>query len=101
MKPSLAETFAPIFEQDVPSTGICELEAFRVVGIDLFKVTPSFQTKFLPDFRQVKVLFPTTDLTPTLVHLAPALAVEYAVGDDRDKTNNVISDKRLNFFISF
>jgi hypothetical protein len=30
----------PIFEQDVPSTGICELGAVRVVGIDLFEVTP-------------------------------------------------------------
>jgi hypothetical protein len=41
-------------------------------------VTPLFQTNFLPDLTQVKVLFPATDLMPTLVHLAPALVAAFA-----------------------
>ena len=45
------------------------------VGVGL-TATPLFQTNFFPDLMQVKVLFPTTDLVPALVHLAPALVAE-------------------------
>ena len=48
------------------------------MGVGFFTATPLFQTNFFPDFKQVKVLFPTTDLMPTLVHLAPALVVACA-----------------------
>jgi hypothetical protein len=33
-----------------------------------------FQTNLFPDFMQVKVFAPTTDLLPTFEHFAPALA---------------------------
>jgi len=46
------------------------------VGVGLPSEIPLFQTNFFPDLMQVKVLFPTTDLIPTLVHLAPALVAE-------------------------
>jgi hypothetical protein len=48
------------------------------IGMIFFTATPLFQTNFLPDLMQVNVLFPTTDLVPTLVHLAPALVAECA-----------------------
>jgi hypothetical protein len=35
---------------------------------------PLSQINLVPDFMQVKVFAPTTDLTPTFVHFAPALA---------------------------
>jgi hypothetical protein len=44
------------------------------VGVGLPSEIPLFQTNFLPDLMQVYVLFPATDLMPTLVHLAPAFA---------------------------
>jgi hypothetical protein len=37
---------------------------------------------------QVKVLLPTTDVIPTLVHLAPALVAEFAEGVETDSINN-------------
>jgi hypothetical protein len=43
-----------------------------------------FQTNFLPDLMQVKVLFPTTDLMPTLVHLAPAFTAALAGNSGRN-----------------
>jgi hypothetical protein len=43
-------------------------------GADLTFKTPLFQTSFLPFLVQVKVFAPTTDLTPTFEHFAPALA---------------------------
>jgi hypothetical protein len=55
------------------------LEGIRVdVGVGFLMATPLFQTNFLPDLMQVKVLVPTTDLFPTLMHLAPALVAECA-----------------------
>ena len=39
----------------------------------LSAVTPLFQTNFFPYLIQVKVFVPTTDLTPTFEHFAPAL----------------------------
>jgi hypothetical protein len=51
--------------------------------------TPLFQSNFLPDLTQVNVLFPTIDLIPTFVHLAPALAEAFAGISGR-------SDKRVN-----
>jgi hypothetical protein len=42
-------------------------------GADLTIKTPLFQTNFFPDFMQVKVFAPTTDLIPTFEHFAPAL----------------------------
>jgi hypothetical protein len=44
-----------------------------------FVSTPLFQTNFLPDLIQVKVFAPTTDLTPTFWHFAPALAAALEV----------------------
>jgi hypothetical protein len=41
-------------------------------------VLPLSQTNFVPDFMQVKVFAPTTDLLPTFVHFAPALAAAFA-----------------------
>ena len=46
------------------------------VAVDL--LTPLFQTNFFPDLMQVKILLPATDVTPTLVHLVPALVAECA-----------------------
>jgi hypothetical protein len=45
---------------------------------DLLALLIKLQTNFLPDLMQVKVLFPTVDLIPTLVHLAPALVAAFA-----------------------
>jgi hypothetical protein len=63
-------------------------------GITSTGATPEFlplsQTNFLPDLIQVKVLFPTTDLLPTLVHLAPALVAECAGISGRDNESESI-----------
>jgi hypothetical protein len=47
------------------------------VGVGLTGV-PLAQINRLPVLTQVNVLFPTTDLVPTLAHLAPALVAECA-----------------------
>jgi hypothetical protein len=48
---------------------------------------PLFQINLVPDFMQVKVFAPTTDLLPTFVHLAPALAAAFTgiMGVDRNR----------------
>jgi hypothetical protein len=43
-----------------------------LTGVPLLQINP------LPVLTQVNVLFPTTDLLPTLVHLAPAFVAECA-----------------------
>jgi hypothetical protein len=56
-------------------------------GADLTFKTPLFQTSFLPLLIQVKVFAPTTDLLPTFVHFAPALAAAFngIMGVDRKR----------------
>jgi hypothetical protein len=40
---------------------------------EVFKVTPLFQTSFVPDLIQVNFFPPEDAVIPALVHLAPAL----------------------------
>ena len=68
-----------------------------MVGLDLLTITPLFQTNFLPDLMQVKVLFPTADLMPTFVHLSPALTAALAGIMGRDKEIEIIDKKAINF----
>jgi len=46
---------------------------------------------------QVKVLLPTTDLMPTLVHLAPALTAAFAGTSRTDKESESIDKNATNF----
>ena len=50
-----------------------------MLGFFVDITTPLSQTNFFPDFVQVKVFAPTTDLTPTFWHFAPALVTAVAV----------------------
>jgi hypothetical protein len=50
---------------------------------------------------QVKVLFPTADLMPTLVHLSPALAAALAGINGRDRESERIDKKVINLLFIF
>jgi hypothetical protein len=64
-------------------------------------VTPLSQANFLPDLMQVKVLFPTIDLLPTLVHLVPALAKAFPGMMRVDRKRESIEKEMINLlFIS-
>jgi hypothetical protein len=62
---------------------------------------PLSQTNLLPDLMQVKVLVPTTDLMPTLVHLAPALAEALAGINGRDRESESIDKKEISLLFIY
>ena len=71
------------------------------VGVGFFIATPLFQTNLLPDFMQVKVLLPITDLIPTLVHLSPALTAAFAGIRGVERKRESIEKNAISFlFIS-
>ncbi len=55
---------------------------------------PLFQINFLSDLMQVKVLLPTTDVIPTLVHFAPAftaaLAGNSGMNNERESVDKTV-----------
>jgi hypothetical protein len=64
-------------------------------------VLPLSQTNFVPDFMQVKVFAPTTDLLPTFVHFAPALAAAFAGTKGIDRQRESIEKNAISLlFIS-
>jgi hypothetical protein len=70
------------------------------VGVGVgFTRTPLSQTNFLPLLTQVNVLFPTTDLMPTLVHLAPALVVAFAGFSERDIESESIDKNAISLLL--
>ena len=69
------------------------------VGFGLPSEIPLFQTNFLPDLTQVKVLFPATDLMPTLVHLAPAFVAEFAGISGRNNKRGSIDKIAISLLI--
>ena len=72
---------------------------FRVVGVGFFIVAPLFQTNFLPELMQVKVLLPTADLMPSFVHLSPALTAALTGVKGRDKESTDKNATSFNFTI--
>jgi hypothetical protein len=88
--PLLSNTLVPIFEQEVPSTGSCKFVVGRVVGTDLFKATPLFQTNFFPDLTHVKVFPEATDVIPIVLQPAPALTAAFAGIRGSDKVRESI-----------
>jgi hypothetical protein len=71
------------------------------MGVGFFTAIPLFQTKFFPDFKQVKILFPTTDLMPTLVHLAPALAEALAGFSGRNRESESIDKEAISLLFIY
>jgi hypothetical protein len=62
---------------------------------------PLFQTNFFPDLMQVKVFAPTTDLLPTFVHLAPALAAAVAGIRRVDKERESIDKNTITLLFTY
>jgi hypothetical protein len=98
INPLLSDTLVPIFEQEVPSTGSCKFVVDRVVGTDLFKATPLFQTNFFPDLTHVKVLPEATDVIPIVLQLDPALTAALA-GIRGREIDRVSIDKKVISFL--
>ena len=64
-------------------------------GEGLFIATPLFQTSFVPDLTQVNFFPPETEVAPTFVHLAPALAAAKEGPAIRDSDSKRARNKRL------
>jgi len=56
------------------------------VGVGFGRVTPLFQTSFLPLFIQVYFLPPAIAVDPTFLQTAPDLTAVWPVGDDKRAT---------------
>jgi hypothetical protein len=77
------------------SSNATKLWRYTATAVDL--LTPLSQANFFPDLMQVKVLLPVTDLIPTLVHLAPALAAALAGINGRNTKRETIDKNAISF----
>jgi hypothetical protein len=68
--------------------------------VNLLTGAPLSQANFLPDLMQVKDLFPTVDLIPTLVHLSPALIAAPAGINGRDIEIERTEKKAMNLLFT-
>jgi hypothetical protein len=62
---------------------------------------PLSQTSFLPDLMHVKVLPDATEVIPTLLHLAPALAAAFTGIRGLDRRRESIDKKVITLFFRF
>ena len=64
-------------------------------------MVPLFQTNFLPDLMQVKVLLATTDLIPTFLHAPPALVAAFTEITDMERNKESTDKNVIDFLIIY
>jgi|LakMenE01Jun11ns_1017448.scaffolds.fasta_scaffold9910208_3 hypothetical protein len=68
------------------------------VGVGFGRVTPLFQTSFLPLFIQVYFLPPAIAVDPTFLQTAPDLTAVWPGGEDKSETRNAPITMRITKF---